>query len=263
MHSRPGAVWKKRGCCVKPSLNAAPSGAAPSGAAAMAPKKKDGKKKDAKKKDDGASAELSEKEMIEQYKLRVESLERQLGWREEKLQASLAAQAELKTRVDLYHSDFKREKEEIFDISADMSRQYKGMQEELLSKVSVGARRRAATPRATPSRGRAAGARGAAACDPNRANPPAPPPADRARSSPGRRRTLSGERAGGEDPRAKGRAREARDHAGRAEEGEGAGARAQGRRDRRPEAEGERRPPPPQPARTAQEASLEPTPDHF
>ena len=63
-----------------------------------------------------------------QAKLRIESLERQLVWREEKLQGALAAQRELKQQVENYHADFEREKTEIFDISADMTRQYKGMQ---------------------------------------------------------------------------------------------------------------------------------------
>ena len=35
-----------------------------------------------------------------------------------------------------YHADFAREKEGLFDISADMTRQYKGMQEELLARLN-------------------------------------------------------------------------------------------------------------------------------
>lgn len=44
-------------------------------------------------------------------------------WREEKLQGALSAQRELKEQVSQYHADFEREKSEIFDISADMTRQ--------------------------------------------------------------------------------------------------------------------------------------------
>jgi len=99
----------------------------------MAPKKGG---KDKGKKDDGPSAELTEKDLLEQARLRIESLEHQLTWREEKLQSSLTSQRELETRVAHYHADFERGKEEIFDISADMTRQYKGMQEELLAKVN-------------------------------------------------------------------------------------------------------------------------------
>ena len=99
----------------------------------MAPKK--GGKKDDKKGGD-ASAEMTEKELLEQAKLRIESLEQQLVWREEKTQVALAAQKELQERLAHYHADFEREKEEIFDISADMTRQYKGMQEELIAQVN-------------------------------------------------------------------------------------------------------------------------------
>ena len=100
----------------------------------MAPKKTGDKKKD--KGSDGPSAELTDKDLLEQARLRIESLEQQLVWREQKLQTSLAAQAELQERVDHCHRDFEKEKEEIFDISADMTRQYKGMQEELLARVN-------------------------------------------------------------------------------------------------------------------------------
>jgi predicted RNase H-like nuclease (RuvC/YqgF family) len=67
---------------------------------------------------------------------RIESLEQQLVWREEKVQNSLQAQRELQDRVTAYHQDFEREKEDIFDISADMTRQYKGMQEELIAQIN-------------------------------------------------------------------------------------------------------------------------------
>ena len=67
---------------------------------------------------------------------RIESLEQQLVWREEKVQNSLQAQRELQDRVTAYHQDFEREKEDIFDISADMTRQYKVMQEELIAQIN-------------------------------------------------------------------------------------------------------------------------------
>ena len=102
----------------------------------MAPKKKDGKKDGKKDKGGEASAEMTEKELLEQAKLRIESLEQQLVWREEKTQAAITAQKELQERMNHYHSDFERQKEEIFDVSADMTRQYKGMQEELIAQVN-------------------------------------------------------------------------------------------------------------------------------
>ena len=64
----------------------------------MAPKKKDGKKDGKKDKGGEASAEMTEKELLEQAKLRIESLEQQLVWREEKTQSALAARDSLAAR---------------------------------------------------------------------------------------------------------------------------------------------------------------------
>ena len=97
--------------------------------AVMAPKKKGGAgKKDAKKAGGDADGELTPQELLRRAAFRIESLERQLAWREEKMAAALASQKELKERVALYHEDFEREKASIFDIASDMTRQYKGMQ---------------------------------------------------------------------------------------------------------------------------------------
>ena len=95
----------------------------------MAPKKKGGAgKKDAKKGGGDGDGELNPQELLRRAAFRIESLERQLAWREEKMAAALASQKELKERVALYHEDFEREKASIFDIASDMTRQYKGMQ---------------------------------------------------------------------------------------------------------------------------------------
>jgi len=105
----------------------------------MAPKKggdKKGGKKDGKKEGE-ASAELTEKELLQQAQLRIESLEQQLVWREDKLQTSLSHQKELQLRLNHEHADLERVKEEVFDVSSDMTRQYKGMQEELIAKVNT------------------------------------------------------------------------------------------------------------------------------
>lgn len=96
----------------------------------MAPKKKaaGAGKKDAKKGGGDGDGELNPQELLRRAAFRIESLERQLAWREEKMVAALASQKELKERVALYHEDFEREKASIFDIASDMTRQYKGMQ---------------------------------------------------------------------------------------------------------------------------------------
>mmetsp|Transcript_33917 Transcript_33917/g.56055 ORF Transcript_33917/g.56055 Transcript_33917/m.56055 type:complete len:200 (-) Transcript_33917:181-780(-) len=103
----------------------------------MAPKKKGKGKKDKKSDGGEGSGELSPQELLKRAGLRIESLEQQLIWREEKMAQALASQKELRERVTLYHKDFEKEKEEIFDIAADMTRQYKGMQEELLTRINV------------------------------------------------------------------------------------------------------------------------------
>ena len=59
-------------------------------------------------------------------KVKIESLERQLVWRDEKMTTEIASQKELRQRVLQYHHDFQQEKQEIFEITADMTRQYKG-----------------------------------------------------------------------------------------------------------------------------------------
>jgi len=102
----------------------------------MAPKKKGGKK-EGKKGGGDADGELSPQELLRRAAFRIESLERQLAWREEKVAAALAGQRDLKEKVSLYHEDFEREKASIFDIASDMTRQYKGMQEDLQGRIST------------------------------------------------------------------------------------------------------------------------------
>ena len=75
-------------------------------------------------------------ELYTQAKLRIESLERQLVFREEKVATEMRSRKELQDRVQMYHEDLEREKEDIFEISADMTRQYKGMQEELIAQIN-------------------------------------------------------------------------------------------------------------------------------
>ena len=96
----------------------------------MAPKKKGGGKKGGGKgkKEEGGegSADMGPAELLKRAAWRIESLERQLVWREEKVSQATAAQKELRDRVLQYHADFAKEKEEVFDVAADMTRQYGG-----------------------------------------------------------------------------------------------------------------------------------------
>lgn len=103
------------------------------------PPKKGGKKggKDKKAEAGEGSAELDTPQLLKRAALRIQSLEQQLMWREEKMAHAVASQKELRERVLQYHDDFAREKEEVFDVASDMTRQYKGMQEELLSRINL------------------------------------------------------------------------------------------------------------------------------
>ena len=94
----------------------------------MAPKKKGGGKKGGGKgkKEEGGegSADMGPAELLKRAAWRIESLERQLVWREEKVSQATAAQKELRDRVLQYHADFAKEKEEVFDVAADRERLY-------------------------------------------------------------------------------------------------------------------------------------------
>jgi hypothetical protein len=55
--------------------------------------------------------------------------------RTEDASRALAAKRELQSRVEQISRDFESEQEQTFEMRQDMTRQYKGMQEELLSRV--------------------------------------------------------------------------------------------------------------------------------
>jgi hypothetical protein len=84
------------------------------------------------------------------YMLTCQSLQVQLGTkvrigviklivcaaeRTEDASRALAAKRELQSRVEQISRDFESEQEQTFEMRQDMTRQYKGMQEELLSRV--------------------------------------------------------------------------------------------------------------------------------
>lgn len=70
------------------------------------------------------------------YMLTCQSLQVQLAERTEEASRALASKRELQTRVQQIQRDFEDEQEQTFEMRQDMTRQYKGMQEELLSRVS-------------------------------------------------------------------------------------------------------------------------------
>ena len=58
-----------------------------------------------------------------------------LAERTEDASRALSAKRELQARVEQISRDFEAEQEQTFEMRQDMTRQYKGMQEELLSRV--------------------------------------------------------------------------------------------------------------------------------
>eukprot|EP00162_Nutomonas_longa_P002512 comp13155_c0_seq2/m.17884 comp13155_c0_seq2/g.17884 ORF comp13155_c0_seq2/g.17884 comp13155_c0_seq2/m.17884 type:complete len:211 (+) comp13155_c0_seq2:36-668(+) len=103
------------------------------------PPKKAGKKggsagKGKGKKKNPGEEPMSVEDELRVAKLRIEALENLLVTRSEQTNRAVAVQNELRNKVDEYNRDFEREKEDRFHITADMSRQYKAMQESLISK---------------------------------------------------------------------------------------------------------------------------------
>ncbi len=60
-----------------------------------------------------------------------------LAERTEDTSKAIAAKRELRARVEEISKDYEEEKKLTFDITQDMTRQYKGMQEELLNRVII------------------------------------------------------------------------------------------------------------------------------
>jgi hypothetical protein len=56
--------------------------------------------------------------------------------RSEEASKAIAAKRELSQRVSQISKDYEEEQSRTFEITQDMTRQYKGMQEELLGRVS-------------------------------------------------------------------------------------------------------------------------------
>lgn len=99
----------------------------------MGPKKAAAKKKDGNLENGG---ELSAEDKAKMYMLACQSLQIQLAERTEESSKSLASKRELQSRVEQISRDYDEEKKLTFDVTQDMTRQYKGMQEELLARIN-------------------------------------------------------------------------------------------------------------------------------
>eukprot|EP00927_Polykrikos_kofoidii_P054215 TRINITY_DN48670_c0_g1_i1.p1 TRINITY_DN48670_c0_g1~~TRINITY_DN48670_c0_g1_i1.p1 ORF type:complete len:223 (-),score=66.93 TRINITY_DN48670_c0_g1_i1:158-826(-) len=96
--------------------------------------------KKGKKKKAGVAAEagvaLTAEQRYSYYSLQVETLERELQVKSAQSEEALRREIELKSKVDQMETDFEDEKSTTFAVTADMARQYKALQEDLIGKIN-------------------------------------------------------------------------------------------------------------------------------
>lgn len=102
----------------------------------MGPKKKGG----GKKKDAGGGGEeggpMDAETQAKMFMMTCQSLQLQLADRTEDASRAMASKRELQARVNQMSTDLEEEQRRGFEITQDMTRQYKGMQEELLGRIN-------------------------------------------------------------------------------------------------------------------------------
>ena len=100
----------------------------------MGPKAKPaGKKKEGDPQNGG---ELTDAMKAQMFALTCQSLQLQLAERSEEASRAMATKRELQSRVEQIARDFDEEQKQTFEVTQDMTRQYKGMQEELLTRIN-------------------------------------------------------------------------------------------------------------------------------
>merc|ERR1719198_274428 len=102
----------------------------------MAPKGK-GKGK-AKKKDEGPEdgGPLTVEDEKKKWEAMCQALQMQLADRTEDVSRSLSQKRNLEDQVEKIKKDFEEEQKSAFEITRDMTRQYKGMQEQLVDRIT-------------------------------------------------------------------------------------------------------------------------------
>lgn len=96
-----------------------------------------GKKKGGKaKKGGGDDGEVGDKEKFRLLFAENQSLKRQLADRRNDAMSAISKKKELEARVADLKRDFEREEKATFSITADMTRQYKDMQEDLIKRIN-------------------------------------------------------------------------------------------------------------------------------
>ena len=98
-------------------------------------------KKPNEKSDQDVIAKLQED--LKQSKLRIETLERFLVLRNEQTHRAKKDEQEMKDKLRQLDEDFEKEKVERFNIASDMIRQYKSMQETMISRLNDSEKKRA------------------------------------------------------------------------------------------------------------------------
>ena len=94
------------------------------------------KKKGGKKKGGGDEGEVGDKEKLRLLFAENQSLKRQLADRRNDAMSAISGKKELEARVADLKRDFEREEKATFSITADMTRQYKDMQEDLIKRIN-------------------------------------------------------------------------------------------------------------------------------
>lgn len=98
------------------------------------PPKKPVKKKDNKNPENGG--DLDDETKAKMYMLTCQSLQVQLAERTEDASRALAMKREYQKKIEMLTKDYEEEQHQTFEMRQDMTRQYKGMQEELLSRIN-------------------------------------------------------------------------------------------------------------------------------
>ena len=102
----------------------------------MGPKKAAAAKKKGGDGGGEAGGELTPEEKAKMFMLTCQALQVQLGERSEEASKALAAKREYQGRITQIEKDFQEEQRMTFEITQDMTRQYKGMQEDLLTRIN-------------------------------------------------------------------------------------------------------------------------------
>ncbi|KAL0211006.1 hypothetical protein P9112_009304 [Eukaryota sp. TZLM1-RC] len=99
-----------------------------------------GKKGKAKAKSSSAEdvpiGEMTDAQKLVQATSQIQSLQKLLALKTEQANKAIAAQNDLRAQLLAYHADFEKQQEDRFDVTSNMTRQYKSLQDELISHLN-------------------------------------------------------------------------------------------------------------------------------